>query len=153
MKIDRISFRKFPIDIFILSGIPILFITLFTSAILEHTYTIIIISLSVALFGAAFLFLAKLPLYRQRQFFTIGSSGIPSSHLWLYRWGIILSVAGCGISALLIPFLYLLHRWAHGLTNHWSERWASANLARARYHTWHSVPDDRRKCKCHEIPF
>ena len=110
MKPDHIPFRKFPADIFFMSGIPLVITALCTSAIMEHTSVFIILALFVALLGATLLFISKLPLYRSGRFFTVGSGDLPASHVRLYRWGIILSVAGSGIAALLIPLLYLFHK-------------------------------------------
>ena len=110
MKPDQISFRKFPADTLIMSGIPILIIAMSTSAIMEHTSALILVALGVALLGATLLFISKLPLYRKGEFFSIGSAGIPAAYRRFYRWGLILSIAGCAIAAMLIPVLYFLHR-------------------------------------------
>ena len=45
------------------------------------------VGLFVAAVGVAFLFYSKLPLYRQRQFFTFGSAALPESRRSFYRWG------------------------------------------------------------------
>ena len=44
-------------------------------------------ALFVAAIGVALIFYAKLPLYRQRRFFTFGSSALPESRRFSYRWG------------------------------------------------------------------
>jgi hypothetical protein len=45
------------------------------------------IGLVVAGLGAALIFYAKIPLYRQRRFFTFGSSALPENKRAFYRWG------------------------------------------------------------------
>jgi len=45
------------------------------------------IGLAVAAVGVSLIFYAKLPLYRQRRFFTFGSSPLPESRRAFYRWG------------------------------------------------------------------
>jgi len=47
--------------------------------------TLFILSLVLSLIGAVLLFLARLPLYRQRRFFTIGPTALPDSHRRIYR--------------------------------------------------------------------
>jgi hypothetical protein len=45
------------------------------------------VGLFVAAVGVALLFYSKLPLYRQRRFFTFGSAALPESRRSFYRWG------------------------------------------------------------------
>ena len=45
------------------------------------------VGLVVAGVGVALVFYAKLPLYRQRRFFTFGSRALPESKRSFYRWG------------------------------------------------------------------
>ena len=45
------------------------------------------VSLVVATVGMALIFYAKLPLYRQRRYFTFGSRALPESRRAFYRWG------------------------------------------------------------------
>jgi len=45
------------------------------------------ISLAVAGVGVSLIFYAKVPLYRQRQFFRFGSGALPESRRSYYRWG------------------------------------------------------------------
>ena len=45
------------------------------------------IGLAVAAIGVALICYAKIPLYRQRLFFTFGSSALPESRRAFYRWG------------------------------------------------------------------
>ena len=54
------------------------------------------IGLVVAAVGVSLIFYAKIPLYRQRRFFTFGSAALPESRRPFYRWGyryLILAVA------------------------------------------------------------
>ncbi len=44
-------------------------------------------ALLVAAFGTSLLVYAKLPLYRQRRFFTFGSKALPENGRSFYRWG------------------------------------------------------------------
>jgi hypothetical protein len=58
------------------------------------------IGLAVATLGVSLLFYAKLPLYRQRRFFTFGNRALPARRRPYYRWGyrcILIGVAllGC----------------------------------------------------------
>jgi hypothetical protein len=45
------------------------------------------VGLFVAAVGVALLFYSKLPLYRQRRFFTFGSAALPEGRRSFYRWG------------------------------------------------------------------
>lgn len=45
------------------------------------------IGLGIAAVGSALLFYAKLPLYRQRRFFTFGPRELPEPRRPFYRWG------------------------------------------------------------------
>jgi hypothetical protein len=45
------------------------------------------VGLAVAAVGVSLIFYAKLPLYRQRRFFTFGSRALPESKRPFYRWG------------------------------------------------------------------
>jgi hypothetical protein len=47
--------------------------------------TLFILSLVLSLIGVVLLFLARLPLYRQRRFFTIGPAALPESHKRIYQ--------------------------------------------------------------------
>jgi hypothetical protein len=46
-----------------------------------------IIALSIAAVGASLIFIAKIPLYRRRMFFTFGSRALPEQRRPFYRWG------------------------------------------------------------------
>jgi hypothetical protein len=45
------------------------------------------IALAVAMVGVSLIFYAKIPLYRQRRFFTFGSRALPERRRPFYRWG------------------------------------------------------------------
>ena len=45
------------------------------------------VGLLLAGVGATLVFYSKLPLYRQRRFFTFGSRALPESRRLFYRWG------------------------------------------------------------------
>jgi hypothetical protein len=45
------------------------------------------IGLAIAAAGVSLIFYAKIPLYRQRRFFTFGSGALPERTRHYYRWG------------------------------------------------------------------
>ena len=45
------------------------------------------IGLAAAAVGVSLIFYSKIPLYRQRRFFTFGSAALPDSRRSFYRWG------------------------------------------------------------------
>jgi len=45
------------------------------------------VNLAVALMGIALVFYAKVPLYRERRFFTFGTWALPEQRRSFYRWG------------------------------------------------------------------
>ena len=63
------------------------------------------VGLFVAGIGVAMIFHAKLPLYRQRNFFTFGTSAIPERRRSFYRWGY-----RCVIFAIVLFLCLLLSR-------------------------------------------
>ncbi len=79
--------------------------TLFFSGVLSVHGTAWIwaaaVSFGIAVLGAALLFIAKLPLYRQKRFFTFGIRSLPESSHGYYRWGCRLSILGCVLMLLL----------------------------------------------------
>ena len=93
------SLRNFPPDLLAVLGIPILGAAIFFSWLLSVHGTAwlcgVAISFGIAVLGAVLLFLAKVPLYRQRRFFTFGIAALPESSHRLYRWGCQCSLAGC----------------------------------------------------------
>jgi hypothetical protein len=44
-------------------------------------------ALAIASIGASMIFFGKLPLYRERRFFTFGSGALPEQRRPIYRWG------------------------------------------------------------------
>jgi hypothetical protein len=52
-------------------------------------------STASAFVGAAFIFYAKLPLYRARQFLTFGRKHLPARRRFIYRLGYSLVIFGC----------------------------------------------------------
>src|SRR5882672_1549990 len=52
------------------------------------------IALGIATFGAGLIFYAKLPLYRERHFFTFGPGAVPEPRRSLYRWGYCCAILG-----------------------------------------------------------
>ena len=63
------------------------------------------IALAVAVIGASLIFFAKLPLYRERRFFTFGSRALPEQRRPFYRWGY-----RCAIFAVALFLCLLLSR-------------------------------------------
>lgn len=57
--------------------------------------TLFILSLALSCTGVVLLFFARLPLYRQRIFFTIGPAALPQTHKRIYRlaWSFIATAA------------------------------------------------------------
>jgi len=101
------SLRNFPPDILAALGLPIAVAVIFCSWILSvHGATWIwaaAVSFGIGVLGAALLFIAKLPLYRQKRFFTFGIQSLPESSHPYYRWGCRFSILGC----VLMVFLWL----------------------------------------------
>lgn len=99
------SFRNFPPDILTALGLPFVFVALFASWVLSvHGIAwmwAVALSFSVAVFGAALLFVAKLPLYRQGRFFTFGIQALPEKSHRLYRWGCRCSLFGIAVMFIL----------------------------------------------------
>jgi len=92
------SLRNFPADILAALGLPIAAIALLASWVLSiHGVAWIWAagaSFSVAVLGAVLIFIAKLPLYRQRRFLTFGIQALPVTSHGYYRWGCRCSVFG-----------------------------------------------------------
>ena len=64
-----------------------------------------VVALFAAGVGVSLIFYSKLPLYRQRRFFTFGSSALPESRRAFYRWGY-----RCAIFAVALLLCLLLSR-------------------------------------------
>jgi len=101
------SLQNFPADLLVASGLPIVGITFLASwAFSVHGKAWIwaaASSFGVAALGTVLLLVAKLPLYRQRRFWTFGIHALPPASHRYYRWGCFCSIVG--ISAML--FLWL----------------------------------------------
>jgi hypothetical protein len=68
----------------ILIGQLLSFVSALTSARWVSCY---VIALVVAGVGVSLIFFAKLPLYRERRFFTFGSRALPEQRRPFYHWG------------------------------------------------------------------
>lgn len=105
MKTER-NFRYFPPDLLALSGIPIIVVAFLTSCLFSlcdwQWVSAYSFALVIAGIGAVYLFRAKLPLYRQRRFFTFGTKHLPPSSIPLYQRGCWLSIAGIVLAVLLL---------------------------------------------------
>jgi hypothetical protein len=101
------SLRNFPPDIFAALGLPIAITAIFFSWFLSVHGTAWIcmaaVSFGIAVLGAVLLFIAKLPLYRQKRFLTFGIQALPESSHAFYRWGCRCANLGC----VLMFFLWL----------------------------------------------
>ena len=99
------SFRNFPPDMLAALGLPVAIIAISASWILSiHGLAWLWaagISFAVAVLGAVLLLIAKLPLYRQRHFFTFGIQALPESSHIIYRWGCRCSISGCAVMLIL----------------------------------------------------
>jgi hypothetical protein len=99
------SLRNFPPDLLVALGWPIVAFAMLASLILSlHGLAwlwAVGISFCVALLGVVFLFIAKLPLYRQGRFFTFGIHALPASSHRAYRWGCRCSILGILLMLLL----------------------------------------------------
>jgi hypothetical protein len=99
------SLRHFPPDLLTALALPVVVPILVASWLLSLHGTpwlwAAAISLGIAAIGAALLLVAKLPLYRQRRFFTFGIQAVPQSSHGIYRWGCRLAIGGCVLMLLL----------------------------------------------------
>jgi hypothetical protein len=99
------SLRHFPPDLLTALALPVVVAMLVASCVLSLHGTLWLwaaaISFGIAVIGAALLFIAKLPLYRQRRFFTFGIQNVPQSSHAYYRWGCRLAIFGCALMFLL----------------------------------------------------
>ena len=111
MKNDRNSFRNFPADLILATGSPFIILALVISWLLSlHGWPWIVAyscTLFIALAGAVYLFRAKLPLYRERRFFTFGSRHLPPPSIPLYRLDCRLINAGIILAVMLLAISLL----------------------------------------------
>jgi hypothetical protein len=105
------SWKWFPPDLLILSGVPIFAVALFSTWLLNLRGSDWIVayagSLVMSLVGAVMIFLAKLPLYRKRLYFTTGARLLSDSSRLLYHRGLRLSLVGITLSIILIAVSFL----------------------------------------------
>lgn len=113
--------RKFsdwyvPPDIAFIYGLPFILIPIgLLSAMLLPSLnlarntgdrTLLYMAVAIGAIGITLLFFARLPLYRQRRFFTFGSRALDDRHKRLYRW----SYRLIGVCVLLLVALILALR-------------------------------------------
>jgi hypothetical protein len=89
--------------ILILSGCLLPYLSLAKS---RGDVTLLYIALALGGVGTVLLFFARLPLYRQRRFFTFGSRALDEHHRRLYRW----AYRFIGGSVLLLLILWAIVR-------------------------------------------
>ena len=102
---------KFPADLAVLSGFPVLILAYLAGSffsLINHLATANMVALfwtglGLGCLGIVLLYLARLPLYRQRQFLTFGPRALPPFHRKLY-WSAYISVLA-GILLLEIVWL------------------------------------------------
>jgi len=90
---------KFPADLAVLSGLPVLVIAYLVGSFFSlidrlngvNAVALFWTGLGLGSLGVALLFFARLPLYRQRQFLTFGPKALPAFHRKLY-WSAYLSI-------------------------------------------------------------
>ena len=112
MKTERdTSFRYFPWDIAFASGIPLIlpFLLLVVLQSIPSMWILILVILSscVAFAGGAMMSWAKLPLYRQGRFLTLGHTGLDERGVRVYRMGLRLALMGLITQAVLVLVLWM----------------------------------------------
>jgi bacteriorhodopsin len=83
-----------------------MFLPLLNQARRRGDATLVYVALLFGIVGIMLLFFARLPLYRQRRFFTFGSRALDDRHKRLYRWAYRL----IGVCAFLLVALILTLR-------------------------------------------
>ena len=116
MKSRKVSDWYVPPDIAVVYGLPFLIIpigllaalllTLLSGARNNGDFTLLYMAFAPSAVGISLLALARMPLYRQRRFFTFGSRALDEGHRRLYRW----AYRFIGVSVLLMSFLLLALR-------------------------------------------
>ncbi|MGD0061657.1 MAG: hypothetical protein ABSD58_19795 [Verrucomicrobiia bacterium] len=97
------------LGLFIIAGIGILggmFLPLLNSARNDGDLTLFYFAFAMGLIGVALLGFARLPLYRERRFFTFGPGKLDHTHKRLYRWAYLF----IGVCLLLLAMLVLALR-------------------------------------------
>lgn len=105
------SFRYFPWDIAFASGIPLI-LPFLLLAVLQSIPSmgillLVILSSCVAFAGGVVMSLAKLPLYRQGRFLTLGYTGLDERGIRFYRMGLRLALLGLIPQAVLVLALWM----------------------------------------------
>ena len=76
-----LTFIAVPIAVLVSMSLPLL-----SKAKGTGDATLLYVSLAIGTVGILLLFFARLPLYRERRFFTFGSRALDDHHKRLYRW-------------------------------------------------------------------
>jgi len=106
---------QFPADFLAMFGMAIvpLIVALVAGVLLTPLFrarsgdpTMLWVAVGLAIIGIVLLFIARLPLYRQRRFFTLGPGALDEPHRRIYRWAYRFIAA----SVLLLLLLYLTLR-------------------------------------------
>lgn len=112
---DNKSSCNFPADFLAMFGMVIipLFVAIVTGVLIAPLFhartgdpTILWVTLVLATIGIVLLFIARLPLYRQRRFLTFGPGALDEQHRRIYRW----AYRFIGTSMLLLVLLHLTLR-------------------------------------------
>jgi hypothetical protein len=100
------SYWHFPPDLLLASGIPIIIVVFVISLVFSlrgwEWFIAYCCALLIAIVGAVYLFRAKLPLYRQKKYLTLGTGHLPPASIPLYQRGRFLSFAGIAFAVLLL---------------------------------------------------
>jgi len=100
--------REWPLLLAICLGAPSLIAVILTSASLNARagdLTLFWFALVCAFIGIVSLFVAKLPLYRQGRYFTLGPGALPEKHRSLYWIAYVFIVTGVLVMLFLIAVL------------------------------------------------
>jgi len=112
---DRQPGSQVPPDMLAMLGMTIvpLIAALLTGMLLDPLFqawsgdpTMLYLAVVLAGIGIVLLFFARLPLYRQRRFFSIGSGALDPKHRRLYRW----AYGFIGSGTILLALLHLVLR-------------------------------------------
>jgi len=90
----------------IVSLLVVAFLLRFVRGTRQGDPTFVWVSLILAVIGVILLFIARLPLYRQRKFFTFGSKALPAGHRKVYR----IAYGFLGVSVVMMLSLLLVLR-------------------------------------------
>jgi len=112
MKTERdTSFRYFPWDVAFASGIPLilpfLLLAVLKSVPSSGILILVILSSCVALSGGVVMSWAKMSLYRQGRFLTIGHRGLDNRGIRFYRIGLRLAISGLVVQTILVLVLWM----------------------------------------------